>query len=402
MAGVREEQKQLQPDDIGFKLGPRINAVGRIGDPQTVIELLTTNDPGVALERAMQCEQINRQRQHLCEQIEQEAIALIETTQTSGEVPSPRNWQEARVLVLVQENWHHGTIGIVASRLVERYGVPTFIGTYEEEDKSKIRGSARGIEEFHVFDALEFCQDLLGKFGGHKAAGGFSLPAQNLLAFEQRLSKFACQCLKPEYLKPLVKIDAQAKLDRLSLQLYQQIDSLQPWGIGNDFPVFWTPNVRIKEQQIVGKNHLKLTIAEDDSEVEFKALAWRWGEYFPLPNRLDLAYKLRENHWNGNANLELEIVGVRLSQSETRTEEVPPLKSSVTEFSFNGRSYTCSLLNSANELKIINDRGKVLLIGKGKKVGVLGTDTDNSQRVDVTKPPYYQLVKTALEAIGNK
>jgi single-stranded-DNA-specific exonuclease len=223
-----------------------------------------------------------------------------------------------------------------------------------------------------------------------------------LLAFEQRLSKFACQCLKPEYLKPLVKIDAQAKLDRLSLQLYQQIDSLQPWGIGNDFPVFWTPNVRIKEQQIVGKNHLKLTIAEDDSEVEFKALAWRWGEYFPLPNRLDLAYKLRENHWNGNANLELEIVGVRLSQSETRTEEVPPLKSSVTEFSFNGRSYTCSLLNSANELKIINDRGKVLLIGKGKKVGVLGTDTDNSQRVDVTKPPYYQLVKTALEAIGNK
>lgn len=394
MAGVREEQKQLQPDDIGFKLGPRINAVGRIGDPQIVIELLTTDDPGVALERAMQCEQINRQRQHLCEQIEQEAIALIETENI--------HWQQARVLVLVQENWHHGTIGIVASRLVERYGVPTFIGTYQEEDKSKIRGSARGIEEFHVFDALEFCQDLLGKFGGHKAAGGFSLPAKNLRAFEQRLSKFACQCLKPEYLKPLVKIDAQAKLDRLSLQLYKQIDSLQPWGIGNDFPVFWTPNVRIKEQQIVGKNHLKLTLSEDDSEVEFKAIAWRWGEYFPLPNRLDLAYKLRENHWNGNANLELEIVGVRLSQSETRTEEVPPLKSSVTEFSFNGRSYTCSLLNSANELKIINDRGKVLLIGKGKKVGVLGTDTDNSQRVDVTKPPYYQLVKTALEAIGNK
>ncbi|MBE9168845.1 single-stranded-DNA-specific exonuclease RecJ [Pleurocapsales cyanobacterium LEGE 06147] len=406
VAGVREEQKQLQPDDIGFRLGPRINAVGRIGAPQIVIELLTTDDLGVALERAMQCEQINRQRQHLCEQIEQEAIALIETTRTtndeedlSGEVSSPSHWQQARVLVLVQENWHHGVIGIVASRLVERYGVPTFIGTYEEEDRSKIRGSARGIEEFHVFDALEFCQDLLGKFGGHKAAGGFSLPAQNLRAFEQRLSKFARQCLKLEYLKPLVKIDARAKLNQLSLQLYQQIDSLQPWGIGNDFPVFWTANVRIKEQQIVGKNHLKLTLAEDDSGVEFKAIAWRWGEYFPLPNRLDIAYKLRENHWNGNTSLELEIVGVRLPQFQTMTEKVPPLQSSLTEFSFHGRTYTCSLFNSANELKIINDRGKVLLIGKGKKVGVLGIDTDNSQAVDVTKPPYYQLVKAALEAL---
>lgn len=391
MAGVREEQKQLQPDDIGFKLGPRINAVGRIGDPQIVIELLTTDDPGVALERAMQCEQINRQRQHLCEQIEREAIALIETETI--------HWQEARVLVLVRENWHHGVIGIVASRLVERYGVPTFIGTYEEEDNSKIRGSARGIEEFHVFDALEFCQDLLGKFGGHKAAGGFSLPAKNLVAFERRLSEFACQCLKPEYLKPLVKIDAKAQLKQLSLQLYQQIDSLQPWGIGNDFPVFWTSNVRIKEQQIVGKNHLKLTIAEDNSEAEFKAIAWRWGEYFPLPNRLDLAYKLRENHWNGNANLELEIVGVRLPESEIITEEIPQIKSSLTEFPFNGRTYTCSLLTSSNELKIINDRGKVLVIGKGNKIGVLEIDTDNSQTVDVTKPPYYQIVKAALEAL---
>jgi single-stranded-DNA-specific exonuclease len=394
MAGVKEEQKQLQPDDIGFKLGPRINAVGRLGEPQIVIELLTTDDPGVALERAMQCEQINRQRQHLCEQIEQEAIALIETETI--------DWQEARVLVLVQENWHHGVIGIVASRLVERYGVPTFIGTYEEEDHSKIRGSARGIEEFNVFDALEFCQDLLGKFGGHKAAGGFSLPAQNLLAFQQRLSKFACQCLKPEYLKPLIKIDAQAKFKQLSFELYQQIDSLQPWGLGNDFPVFWTPNLRIKEQQIVGKNHLKLTLVEDDSAVEFKAIAWRWGEYFPLPNRLDFAYKLKENHWNGNANLELEIVGVRLPESEIITKEVSPLQSVSTEFYFNGRIYTCSLLNSSTELKIINDRGKALLVGKGKKVGVLGINTDNSQGVDVTKPPYYQLVKAALKAINNQ
>ena len=272
VAGVREEQKQLQPDDIGFKLGPRINAIGRIGDPQTVIELLTTDEPGLALERAMQCEEINRRRQQLCQEIEQESIALVKNT--------PIPWRQARVLVVVKAGWHHGVIGIVASRLVERYGVPVFIGTYEEDDESKIRGSARGIEEFNIFDALEFCRDLLGKFGGHKAAGGFSLPAQNLAAFQQRLSEFAHQCLETKHLKPLIKIDAQASLRQLSLELYEQIDSLQPWGIGNSFPVFWTPNVRIKEQQVVGKAHLKLTLAEDNSTTEIKAIAWRWQEYF--------------------------------------------------------------------------------------------------------------------------
>jgi single-stranded-DNA-specific exonuclease len=183
IAGINDQQKQLKPDDIGFRLGPRINAVGRIGDPQLVIELLTTTDAGIALERAMQCEQINGQRQELCEQIETEAIALIETT--------PIPWQENRVLVIVQQNWHHGVIGIVASRLVERYGVPVFIGTYEDKKKKKIRGSARGIPEFNIFEALNSCQDLLEKFGGHKAAGGFSFAAKNLPTFSTKLSEFA-------------------------------------------------------------------------------------------------------------------------------------------------------------------------------------------------------------------
>ncbi|MGK7916323.1 MAG: single-stranded-DNA-specific exonuclease RecJ, partial [Prochloraceae cyanobacterium] len=190
MAGINEQQKKLKPDDIGFRLGPRINAVGRIGDPQIVIELLTTDDEGLALERAMQCEQINSKRQQLCEQIQKEAINLIENT--------PIDWQQDRVLVVVQPNWHHGVIGIVASRLVDRYGVPVFIATYEE-DPENLRGSARGIAEFHVFKALEFSGDLLGKFGGHQAAGGFSLLAKNLEAFQQRLSKFAYQCLEPQH-----------------------------------------------------------------------------------------------------------------------------------------------------------------------------------------------------------
>jgi single-stranded-DNA-specific exonuclease len=401
VAGVNEEQKQLQPDDIGFRLGPRINAIGRIGDPQLVIELLTTDEPGTALERAMQCESINSERQKLCEQIQKEAIELIET--------KPILWQELRVLVVVKENWHHGVIGIVASRLVEKYGVPVFIGTYEEEESKnlelKIRGSARGIEEFNIFDALNYCQDLLGKYGGHKAAGGFSLLAQNLGLLEQKLSEFAYHCLELHHLKPLVKIDALAHLSEINLNLYQQIDSLQPWGIGNSFPVFWTPNVIIKEQRRIGTNqdHLKLVLQEENSAEEIKAIAWRWGEYFPLPSQLDIAYKLQENNWQGVVKIELELVGIRLSQAAkvniTNINQTKIADIKKGKFSYKGRVYTCSLWQSLNELRIRNDRGKVLAIKKGDRFGLLGTSRANAQKIDVTKPPYFHLIKTAISVL---
>ncbi len=381
MAGISEEQKQLKPDDIGFRLGPRINAIGRIGDPQIIIELLTTKDEGIALERAMQCEQINRQRQELCEQIETEAIAYIETT--------PISWQLDRILVIVQSHWHHGVIGIVASRLLERYGVPVFIGTFEEEE-DKIRGSARGIEEFNIFEALEFCKDLLGKFGGHRAAGGFSLEAKNLEAFQQRLREFAHQCLEPEQLKPLIKIDAQANLSQLNLDLYRQIDGLQPWGMGNNFPIFWTPNVRILDQQKIGKNHLRLTISQSDKAEPIKAIAWRWGEYFPLPSPVDIAYKVQENNFNGKISLQLEIVGVRLSKTSLEK---------MIQFHHQGRVYSSGFGSSINELRIENDRGTILAIQKGQKIGLLTTNQSNSQQVDVTKNHYFQLIKTAIASM---
>ncbi|MGL5880559.1 MAG: single-stranded-DNA-specific exonuclease RecJ [Xenococcaceae cyanobacterium] len=387
-AGINEQQKQMHPDDIGFKLGPRINAIGRIGDPQIIIELLTTEDAAVALFRAKQCEEVNRQRQQLCEQIEKEAIALVEET--------PIKWKEARVLVVVQHDWHHGVIGIVASRLVERYGVPVFIGTFEEEDENKIRGSARGIQEFHVFEALDFCGDLLGKYGGHKAAGGFSLPASNLDAFKQRLSNFAHQYLDREHLKPLVKIDAIAEFDRLNFNLYKQIDSLHPWGIGNEFPVFWTPNVIVKEQKTVGKNHLKLTLAQaNNPSVTIKAVAWRWGEYSPLPTRLDIAYKLKQNCWRDQISIELEIAGARLPVEMQNLS----LCNRVT-FEYQERIYTCSLQQADRELKIENDRGGILCVSRGQKIGFLGTTPDDLKAVDCTQPHYYQLIKTALSALG--
>jgi single-stranded-DNA-specific exonuclease len=316
-------QQPLKPDAIGFRLGPRINAVGRIGDPQTVIELLTTDDSTVALERAMQCEQTNRERQQLCEQIEQAAIASIEES----------DWDvlQERVLVVVQPDWHHGVIGIVASRLVERYGVPVFIGTYESD--RHIRGSARSIPEFDIFAALQSCSSVLERFGGHRAAGGFSLLAKNLPEMRSRLRDFAHQCLQPEHLKPLVTIDTEIDFEQITWELYHQIDRLQPCGMANPEPVFYTSGVRVVEQKVMGKSgtHLKLTLAQTSSQsspskVQLKATAWRWGGYFPLPRDLDVAYRLRENNWNGDTTLELELVGARVSQAprkQTATKKAP-------------------------------------------------------------------------------
>ena len=387
--------KTLKPEDIGFRLGPRINAIGRIGDPQIIIELLTTDDMGIALERAMQCEGINRQRQEMCEEIEQSAIAVVETEYLLS-------LKDDRVLVIVQPNWHHGVIGIVASRLLERYGVPVFIGTYE--DNETIRGSARGIPEFHVFEALEFCDDLLGKYGGHKAAGGFSLPTKNLDAFRQRLSEFANRCLEVHHLKSLLKIDAQVSFDRINHELYEELNTLEPCGIENPDPIFWTPDVQVLDQKTVGKGHIKLTLCQTigDRHHKIKAIAWRWRDYFPLPKRVDIAYKLRENHFNGNTTIELEILGIRLPDRSNLFPKVikKPIKSS---FEYNQRRYICAIYPNqfSGELRIKNPEGIVLAVELGKNIGLLGANRQEAQTVDISEQRYQVIIQAAWNALSS-
>ena len=377
--------KSLKPEDIGFRLGPRINAIGRIGDPQIIIDLLTTDDMGIALERAMQCEATNKLRQEMCQEIEIEAIANVEANFVNS-------LQKDRVLVVVQDNWHHGVIGIVASRLVERYGVPVFIGTYE--DGGHIRGSARSIPEFHVFEALEYCHDLLGKFGGHKAAGGFSLPEANLTALRSRLSEFANRCLELQHLKPLLKIDAETNLSQINEHLYQQLNTLHPCGMDNPDPIFWTPNVQVVEQKIVGKGHIKVTVAQtiDNQQYKIKAIAWRWGDYFQLPPFIDIAYKLRENNFNGNTSIELELLGARLPK---------PPSPSKTKFELQGRHYTCGFYQngSARELRIKNSESKILAVQLGHTIGLLGSNREDAKEVNISEPQYDSIIQAALKAL---
>jgi single-stranded-DNA-specific exonuclease len=376
--GTAAKNTAMKPEDIGFRLGPRINAIGRIDDPQIIINLLTTDDMGVALARAIQCEQVNKQRQDMCAAIEQEAIDLIEH--------GNYNIKQNRVLVIVYPGWHHGVIGIVASRLVERYGVPVFIGT--NEDEHHIRGSARSIPEFDVFHALQYCDDLLGKYGGHRAAGGFSLPTENLGQFQQRLSEFAHKCLEIEHLKHLVKIDAEADLAAINMSLYKQIDAIHPCGMENPDPVFWTGNVRVLEQKIVGKGHLKFTVDTPEFPQGIKAIAWRFGDYFPLPKYLDIAYKLKENNWKDSRSIELEVISVRL-----------PVSAQTGKFNYQERDYDCSISADRERLTIVNAQGITLAIDKGQKVAELIGLQDSIETIDITKPYYFQLIKTAMDVL---
>ncbi len=344
---AKDKQTGLKPEAIGFGLGPRINAIGRIGNPQVIIDLLTCEEMGQAIALAQECEATNRKRQDLCKEIEQEAIAYMTKRRLDG-----FDITQERVLVIVDREvqnaltpaktkkkkstlsssdqdlpkgngWHHGVIGIVASRLVERYGAPVFIGSYEdahdEDLESKhqgatVRFSVRGIPEFHVFHSLEYIAKIRNKGGGHKAAGGFTLPAENMEKLRSGLREFADrENILPSHISPLINVDVLADLSDISMTMLQACDRLQPCGIGNPDPVFYSENVRVLAQQTRGKDkvkHLSLTLDTGNGE-KLKAIAWRWGEYCPVPDYVDIAYKLRANQWQDTTSVELEVVGIR-------------------------------------------------------------------------------------------
>ncbi|MCJ2541816.1 single-stranded-DNA-specific exonuclease RecJ [Synechococcus bigranulatus str. 'Rupite'] len=360
LAAADASPEGLRPESIGFGLGPRINAVGRIGQAGMVIKLLTTDDPTQADRLAQRCERLNQVRQQMCARIETEALEQI--------IQRGRDLQQDRVLTVLgspERKWHKGVIGIVASRLAERYGCPVFIGSQSRQ--GEISGSARqGIPEFNVFAALEHCKDLFHKHGGHPAAGGFSLAAQDWLTLEERLRQFAALHLEPEQIQPLVHIDVEAPLADLNLELYQQLQQLQPCGIGNPEPVFCSRNLQLLQQQPFGrsspeghgsdKSHLKLLVQDpvpvsgdlsldlplrstsdpvvarqclSDSGTEslpsnrpLWAIRWRGAELYPLPERVDLAYTLKAKTWRGETQLELEILGIQPAQSPLPS---PPL-----------------------------------------------------------------------------
>ncbi|MEX1317363.1 MAG: single-stranded-DNA-specific exonuclease RecJ [Synechococcaceae cyanobacterium] len=297
LAGV--DSQPLDAEAVSFRIAPRINAVGRLGDPGMVVELLTTEDADRALELARECEGLNRQRRELCEAIEAEALALLESDGSA----------RPDFVLLAQNHWHHGVIGIVAARLVERLNRPCAL--LAGEGNGRLRSSVRAPRGFAVDAALADCADLLERHGGHPAAGGFTVRAERLEELQRRLEQRARLWLErqgglhpvePEALLPLAAIDRE---------FLRQQRRLEPFGIGHPQPVYWSSGCELRSQKLLRGGHLQLELEQDGARL--RAIGWRWRGEARLPRWLDVAYRLRLDRWQEQERLQLELVGLRPS-----------------------------------------------------------------------------------------
>jgi single-stranded-DNA-specific exonuclease len=310
LAGLQALQQVAGLDDapvdagaVGFQIAPRINAVGRLGDPQLVVDLLTTNDQEQALELARQCEQLNRQRRDLCDAIEAEARALVEA---DGEQRSP-------FLLLAQSHWHHGVIGIVAARLVDHFGLP--VALLASEGDGRMRASVRAPRGFAVDAALQACSDLLERHGGHPAAGGFTVRTEQLTQLHERLNARAEEWLQQQGGLRLIEPEALVRLEELTSAFWKQLQRLEPFGAGHPTPLFWSSRCSISQQRLLRGGHLQLNLKQGDAVM--RAIAWRWGGSETLPQEVDVAFHLRLNRWNGTEQLQLELAALRASSGDT-------------------------------------------------------------------------------------
>ena len=297
LAGL--DETPLDAQAVGFQIAPRINAVGRLGDPQLVVELLTTEDPSRALALARDCEALNRQRRDLCTAIEAEALALLEAD-------GP---QRPAFLLLAQNHWHHGVIGIVAARLVERFGLPAAL--LAGEGNGRLRASVRAPRGFAVDGALQQCAPLLERFGGHPAAGGFTVRAEQVAALHEQLNQLAQTWLLQAGHGTPVEPEALLSFEQINRSFYRQQQRLEPFGIGHPQPVFWSQGCQVAAQKLLRGGHLQLELRQ--GEASLRAMGWRWQGETNLPALVDVAYRLRLDSWQGEERLQLELVGLRAS-----------------------------------------------------------------------------------------
>ena len=301
LAGIGDTA--LSSEDIGFQLAPRINAVGRLGDPVLVVKLLTETDRSKAMALARRCDDLNRQRRDLCDAIEAEAVALVEAD-GEGQVPP--------FLLLAQSHWHHGVIGIVAARLMERYHRP--VALLAGDGDGRLRASARAPQGFAVDQALTACADLLDRFGGHPAAGGFTVAAEHVHALHARLNGLAEPWLLEQGSIRPIRPEVCLNLNEINWDLWKGMNALAPFGIGNPSPLFWSRGCVVEDWRVLNGGHLSLTVGQDDSKR--RAIAWRTAPLEPMPTSVDIAYELAVNEWRGERRLQLLLKAVRPHQAE--------------------------------------------------------------------------------------
>ena len=292
--------KPLRGAHVGFILAPRLNAVGRIGDANDGLRLLLTENPQEAAALARELETINARRQEMDQLILDEAIAIVEQTLQPTDA----------AIVLGADTWHPGVIGIVASRLVERYGRPTFLIGWDEAGEFG-RGSGRSISGFDLHGALHQVGGHLEKYGGHTMAAGFTIRRDKFDDFRVAFLGVAGDVLTPDDLAPSQRVDIELPLASVSEELERLIRHLEPCGAGNPAPVFGVRNARAVGARRVGTNHLRFTL--DDGSAVLPAIGFRWADAVPddwLTNPLDVAFRLERDDWQGRTTIQARVASL--------------------------------------------------------------------------------------------
>lgn len=255
-----QEQQKIDEDSIGFLFGPRLNAVGRLGEARPAVELLMSEEPAHAMSLAQQLNDANTDRKDLVKTITDEAIAMIE---------SDEELKNSLVLVVAAESWNPGVVGIVASRLVEEYYKPTIVLCIDRE-KGTAKGSARSIEGYHLYNELAKNRDILPHFGGHPMAAGMTLPAEHVEALRHRLHAQAQACLTPEQLQAKLTVDIPLTIDEITVEAIEDIAKLGPFGMHFAKPVYALENMQIASMRKIGaaQNHLKLEITDGAASID--------------------------------------------------------------------------------------------------------------------------------------
>jgi single-stranded-DNA-specific exonuclease len=298
VSGIRAER--INAANIGFMLGPRLNAAGRLDTALAALDLLMTANIAEAAMLAQQLEIFNRERQELTRQI-----------QTIAEQMALADDPQAVLLFAAHPDFNSGVVGLAASRLCEQYYRPAIIATPGEEFT---RASCRSIPEFHITEALDQCAELLEHHGGHAAAAGFTIRNEKLPILIERLKALASEKLAYVDLRPVQHADLELPLFELKPEFLTFLDWLQPTGYGNRSPHFVSRNLKVIRSNAVGKeaNHLKMSVT--DGRITYDAIAFRQGHWLnKLPPRVDLLYEFELNEYNGRVSLQLNVSDIKSS-----------------------------------------------------------------------------------------
>jgi len=301
--------KEITISDIVFKIGPRINASGRMKLASEAVELLVSSDHDFAKMKSGTINEYNNDRKDLDKNITDEAIALI-----AGD----ERYKTRRSIVVHKPDWHKGVIGIVASRLSEEYYKPSIVLTNSNGFAS---GSARSVPGFDIYKAIDSCRDLLENFGGHMYAAGLTMKEENVLEFTDRFEKFVFENILEEQTYPQIDIDAVLEFKDITPKFFRVLKQFGPFGPGNMKPMFASKKVfDFGTSRLVGKEqeHLKLELIDSSSENVMNGIAFRMYEYndhLKALNPLDICYTIEENSFNGNTSIQLMIRDIKIENS---------------------------------------------------------------------------------------